>query len=137
MPPAPLPTMTPAPGSFSVRPASLHASRAAMTAISDAREYRRGSGRAPRPPFSAAAASTCGASSIATVDGTGAATVQGKADASKSVSAWVALQPRLTDAQNRSRPTPKKLLAIGQKWSPWASVACWFLWKSLDPDGAF
>ena len=38
MPPAPLPTSTPAPGSFSRRPASCQASLAAMTAISDARE---------------------------------------------------------------------------------------------------
>jgi hypothetical protein len=38
--------------------------------------------------------------------GTGAATVQAKGDASKSVIERVALQPRLTFCQNRSRPTP-------------------------------
>src|SRR5207249_1501815 len=48
MPPAPLPTRTPAPGSWSRSPASCHASDAAMTAMSEAREYRRGSDRAPR-----------------------------------------------------------------------------------------
>ena len=38
MPPAPLPTSTPASGSFRRRPASAQASRAAITAISDALE---------------------------------------------------------------------------------------------------
>ena len=38
IPPAPLPTITPAPGSLSDKPPSLHASRAAITAISEARE---------------------------------------------------------------------------------------------------
>ena len=38
IPPAPLPTRTPADGSSIRRPASLHASRAAMTAISDVLE---------------------------------------------------------------------------------------------------
>ena len=49
MPPAPLPTSTPAPGSFRRSPASCQASVAAITAISDAFEYRRGSGRPLRP----------------------------------------------------------------------------------------
>jgi hypothetical protein len=39
-------------------------------------------------------------------EGTGAATVQANAEASKSVIARVALQPRLTWVQKRSRPTP-------------------------------
>src|SRR5260221_10551253 len=106
MPPAPLPTSTPAPGSFRRRPASFHASLAAMTARSDAREYRRGSGRPARSPPSPARDSTGGASSIVMPDGTGAATVHGKAEASKSVIARVALQPRVTWVQKRSRPTP-------------------------------
>jgi hypothetical protein len=38
IPPAPLPTSTPAPGSLRRRPASCHASVAATTAISEARE---------------------------------------------------------------------------------------------------
>jgi hypothetical protein len=46
------------------------------------------------------------ASSMLTVEGTGAATLQGNAEASKSVMARVALQPRLTQDQKRSRPTP-------------------------------
>src|SRR5258708_7765988 len=67
--------------------------------MSDAREYRRGSDRPARTW-------TGGASSIVMDEGTGAATMQGNADASKSVMARVALQPRLTCGQNPSRPTP-------------------------------
>jgi hypothetical protein len=47
-----------------------------------------------------------GASSIVISEGTGAATVQGNGEASKSRIVRVALQPRLTEDQNRSRPTP-------------------------------
>jgi DNA-3-methyladenine glycosylase II len=32
----------------------------------------------------------------------------------------------------RSRPTPKRVLAIGEKWRPYATTACWYLWRSLD-----
>jgi hypothetical protein len=39
-------------------------------------------------------------------DGTGAATVHGKGEASKSTIVRVALHPRLTWRQNWSRPTP-------------------------------
>jgi hypothetical protein len=66
--------------------------------MSEAREYRRGSDRPARSPS--------GASSIVMDEGTGAATMQGNAEASKSVMARVALQPRLTCVQKRSRPTP-------------------------------
>ena len=45
------------------------------------------------------------ASSMVTA-GTGAATVHGKGDASKSAIARVALQPRRTWRQKQSRPTP-------------------------------
>ncbi len=30
------------------------------------------------------------------------------------------------------RPTPKDVLAIGEKWRPHASVASWYLWRSLE-----
>jgi DNA-3-methyladenine glycosylase II len=37
----------------------------------------------------------------------------------------------------RKLPTPKQVLAIGSKWGPYATVACWYLWRSLDrPAGA-
>lgn len=32
----------------------------------------------------------------------------------------------------RARPTPAKIEAIGRRWSPWRTVACWYLWRSLD-----
>ncbi|MEO6877510.1 MAG: DNA-3-methyladenine glycosylase [Gemmatimonadaceae bacterium] len=32
----------------------------------------------------------------------------------------------------RKRPTPKQLTKIGAKWRPHASVASWYLWRSLD-----
>ncbi len=36
----------------------------------------------------------------------------------------------------RRRVTPKDVLRIGKKWSPYASIACWYLWRSLDSAGA-
>jgi 3-methyladenine DNA glycosylase/8-oxoguanine DNA glycosylase len=32
----------------------------------------------------------------------------------------------------RKRPTPKQLVKIGAKWRPHASVASWYLWRSLE-----
>ena len=32
----------------------------------------------------------------------------------------------------RKRPTPKDVLRIGSKWRPYASVASWYLWRSLE-----
>lgn len=34
--------------------------------------------------------------------------------------------------KRRKRPTPKDVKKIGAKWSPHASVACWYLWRSLE-----
>lgn len=31
-----------------------------------------------------------------------------------------------------TRPTPKDVLRIGAPWRPWASVASWYLWRSLE-----
>jgi DNA-3-methyladenine glycosylase II len=31
----------------------------------------------------------------------------------------------------RSRPNPKRILAIGEAWRPYRSVACWYLWQTL------
>ena len=30
------------------------------------------------------------------------------------------------------RPSPKEVLAMGEKWHPYASVASWYLWRSLE-----
>jgi DNA-3-methyladenine glycosylase II len=32
----------------------------------------------------------------------------------------------------RLAPTPKRLIRIGESWRPYRSVACWYLWASLD-----
>ena len=32
----------------------------------------------------------------------------------------------------RKRPTPKDVVRIGAKWRPYASVASWYLWRSLE-----
>ena len=31
------------------------------------------------------------------------------------------------------RPAPKRLREIGERFSPWRTVATWYLWRSLDP----
>ena len=36
----------------------------------------------------------------------------------------------------RSMPGPKRVLKIGAAWSPWATVASWYLWRSLDGPAA-
>lgn len=32
----------------------------------------------------------------------------------------------------RSLPAPKRVLKIGAPWSPWSTIASWYLWRSLD-----
>ena len=34
--------------------------------------------------------------------------------------------------RKRKRPTPRDVVKIGAKWSPHASLAAWYLWRSLD-----
>jgi 3-methyladenine DNA glycosylase/8-oxoguanine DNA glycosylase len=34
--------------------------------------------------------------------------------------------------RKRKRPMPKDVKKTGAKWSPYSSVACWYLWRSLD-----
>jgi DNA-3-methyladenine glycosylase II len=34
--------------------------------------------------------------------------------------------------RKRKRPAPKDVRKIGAKWSPHSTVACWYLWRSLD-----
>ncbi|MDR1275495.1 MAG: DNA-3-methyladenine glycosylase [Candidatus Accumulibacter sp.] len=31
------------------------------------------------------------------------------------------------------RPSRKELVAFGERWRPWRTVATWYLWRSLDP----
>lgn len=35
-------------------------------------------------------------------------------------------------AYRKRRVTPNDVLRIGAKWSPYSSIACWYLWRSLD-----
>jgi DNA-3-methyladenine glycosylase II len=32
----------------------------------------------------------------------------------------------------RKRPTPERLRKIGEAWRPYRTVACWYLWRSLE-----
>jgi DNA-3-methyladenine glycosylase II len=32
----------------------------------------------------------------------------------------------------RKAPSPDRLMRIGQSWRPYRSIACWYLWASLD-----
>jgi len=32
----------------------------------------------------------------------------------------------------RKMPTPERLTKLGEQWRPYRSVACWYLWASLD-----
>jgi DNA-3-methyladenine glycosylase II len=32
----------------------------------------------------------------------------------------------------RKQPTPDRLVRLGESWRPYRSVACWYLWASLD-----
>jgi DNA-3-methyladenine glycosylase II len=32
----------------------------------------------------------------------------------------------------RARPTPARFTKLAEPWRPWRSVACWYLWASLD-----
>jgi DNA-3-methyladenine glycosylase II len=36
----------------------------------------------------------------------------------------------------RKRPTPDRLRQLGDAWKPYRSIACWYLWRSLDNAGA-
>jgi DNA-3-methyladenine glycosylase II len=36
----------------------------------------------------------------------------------------------------RKPPKPEKIVKIGEAWRPYRSVACWYLWRSLDNEPA-
>ena len=36
----------------------------------------------------------------------------------------------------RKRPTPDRLQKLGEAWKPYRSIACWYLWRSLDNQAA-
>ena len=45
------------------------------------------------------------------------------------------IQNAIKRAYRRKTCAPKDVLRIGAKWSPYSSVACWYLWRSLDNGG--
>jgi DNA-3-methyladenine glycosylase II len=45
------------------------------------------------------------------------------------------IQNAIKRAYRKRKVTPKDVLRIGAKWSPYSSIACWYLWRSLDNDG--
>lgn len=42
------------------------------------------------------------------------------------------IQNAIRRAYRKRKVGPKDVLRIGAKWSPYASVACWYLWRSLE-----
>ncbi len=45
------------------------------------------------------------------------------------------IQNAIKRAYRKRRVKPKDVARIGAKWSPYASIACWYLWRSLDNGG--
>src|SRR5881275_101611 len=45
------------------------------------------------------------------------------------------IQNAIKRAYRRRKVRPKDVLRIGAKWSPYSSIACWYLWRSLDNQG--
>ncbi len=36
----------------------------------------------------------------------------------------------------REMPKPERLEKLARKWRPYSSIACWYLWRSIDGDAA-
>ena len=45
------------------------------------------------------------------------------------------IQNAIKRAYGKRKCSPKDVLRIGSKWAPYASIACWYLWRSLDNGG--
>ena len=45
------------------------------------------------------------------------------------------IQNAITRHYRKRKVLPKDVLRIGKKWSPYSSIACWYLWRSLDNGG--
>ena len=45
------------------------------------------------------------------------------------------IQNAIKRAYRKRKVLPKDVLRIGAKWSPYSSIACWYLWRSLDTGG--
>jgi DNA-3-methyladenine glycosylase II len=44
----------------------------------------------------------------------------------------VASEKRLNKKKKIKLPTPQQMEKIAQCWAPYRSVACWYLWQSID-----
>jgi DNA-3-methyladenine glycosylase II len=42
------------------------------------------------------------------------------------------IQNAIKRAYGKRKCAPKDVLRIGAKWAPYSSIACWYLWRSLD-----
>jgi len=42
------------------------------------------------------------------------------------------IQNAIKRAYRKRKVGPKDVLRIGAKWTPYSSIACWYLWRSLD-----
>ncbi len=45
------------------------------------------------------------------------------------------IQNAIKRAYRKRKCLPKDVAKIGAKWSPYSSIACWYLWRSLDNGG--
>ena len=45
------------------------------------------------------------------------------------------IQNAIKRAYRKRKVAPRDVAKIGAKWSPYCSVACWYLWRSLDDAG--
>lgn len=45
------------------------------------------------------------------------------------------IQNAIKRAYRKRKVVPKDVLRIGANWTPYSSVACWYLWRSLDNGG--
>ena len=45
------------------------------------------------------------------------------------------IQNAIKRAYRKRKVAPKDVLKIGAKWTPYSTVACWYLWRSLDNGG--
>lgn len=45
------------------------------------------------------------------------------------------IQNAIKRAYRKRKVMPKDVLRIGARWTPYSSVACWYLWRSLDNGG--
>jgi 3-methyladenine DNA glycosylase/8-oxoguanine DNA glycosylase len=42
------------------------------------------------------------------------------------------IQNAIKRAYRKKKVLPKDVLRIGAKWTPYSSIACWYLWRSID-----